>query len=167
MLVCSNVLTLEIGLFGMNDAESLNLNVWPNGHRKALEALLRGEFIEDAARAAGKRETDTLRQWRRADPAYNAAFEEAIRLGIPERGKRGIRLMLATVGKAQERLDESGEPPRPADLDAAYKLAQAYDSAFKSKIEHSGAIANESATPEELLEMARTFIANRTEEAGD
>ena len=99
----------------MSDAQT-----WSNGHNKALQAARSGLLTYNEIAKAIGRERQTIWNWRKDDPAWAAALEEAINEGYDTLRQDALEAVSGSLRKANE-----AQSWRPTDIDNAHKtLAQ-------------------------------------------
>ena len=99
----------------MDDAQT-----WSNGHNKALQAARSGLLTYNEIAKAIGRERQTIWNWRKDDPAWAAALEEAINEGYDVLRQDALEAVSGSLRKANEAREW-----RPTDIDNAHKtLAQ-------------------------------------------
>lgn len=99
----------------MDDAQK-----WSNGHNKALQAARSGLLTYNEIAKAIGRERQTIWNWRKDDPVWAAALEEAILEGYDVLRQDALEAVSGSLRKANE-----AQSWRPTDIDNAHKtLAQ-------------------------------------------
>lgn len=99
----------------MDDAQK-----WSNGHNKALQAARSGLLTYNEIAKAIGRERQTIWIWRKDDPEFAAALEEAINEGYDVLRQDALEAVSGSLRRANEAREW-----RPTDIDNAHKtLAQ-------------------------------------------
>ena len=99
----------------MDDAQK-----WSNGHNKALQAARSGLLTYNEIAKAIGRERQTIWNWRKDDPEFAAALDEAINEGYDTLRQDALEAVSGSLRKANE-----AQSWRPTDIDNAHKtLAQ-------------------------------------------
>ena len=139
----------------MDDAQK-----WSNGHNKALIAAREGLLTyNEIARAIGKTRA-TIWNWRKEDPLWAAALDEAINEGYDTLRQDALEAVSGSLRKAN-----AEQSWRPTDIDNAHKtLAQLDPQRWREVKRSEVELKAEALTPEDRRRAALAVLAT---EAGD